>query len=146
MAAGPFYVAVVLGQALTRPGFDLARDDASLLSNGGLGWIQIANFVLTGLMVIACAIGMRRALGGGQGVTWGPALLALYGLGLVGAGIFVADPMNGFPPGTPSGRPATISVHGILHLVSAAVGFLGLVAACVVLARRFASERRRGWT
>jgi len=38
--AGPFYVIVVLAQALTRPGFDLARHDASLLSNGPLGWIQ----------------------------------------------------------------------------------------------------------
>ena len=141
--AGPFYVAVVAVQALLRPGFDLARDDVSLLSNGSLGWIQIANFIATGLMVIACAVGVRRALAGGRGATWGPILLAVYGLGLIGAGFFVADPMNGFPAGAPAGRPDTVSVHGLLHIASAGIGFIGLVSACFVIARRYASEGRR---
>ena len=30
-------------------GFDITRHVASLLSDGGLGWIQITSFVLTGL-------------------------------------------------------------------------------------------------
>jgi len=64
---------------------------------------------------------------------------------LIGAGIFIADPMNGFPAGAPAGHPATVSLHGVLHLVAAGLGFLCLVAACVVMARRFAAERRRGW-
>jgi len=144
--AGPFYVTVVLGQALLRPGFDLAHDDASLLSNGGLGWIQIANFLLTGAMVIACAVGVRRALGGGaKAGTWGPLLLGLFGLGMIGAGVFVADPMSGFPPGTPAGRPESISLHGTLHIVSAGIGFLGLAGACFVIGQRFAGERRPAW-
>lgn len=143
--AGPFYVVVVLGQALLRPGFNLVHDDASLLSNGSLGWIQVANFLLTGLMVIAFAVGVRRALTGGRAGLWGPILVGLYGLGLIGAGVFVADPMGGFPPGTPAGRPASISLHGILHIVSAAIGFFGFAAACFVIARRFAMDRRSGW-
>jgi hypothetical protein len=143
--AGPFYVVVVLVQALIRPGFDLARHDASLLSNGSLGWIQITNFVLTGLMVVACAVGLRRALAGGRAATAGTVLLALFGLGMIGAGIFVADPMNGFPAGAPAGRPASISVHGILHLVCAGIGFLGFAASCFVIAQRFAGERRSAW-
>src|SRR5712692_9670614 len=144
--AGPLYVAVVLVQAFIRPGFDLVRDDASLLSNGSLGWIQIANFVITGLIVIACSVGMRRALVDGRGAVWGPLLLAVYGIGLIGAGLFVADPMNGFPAGTPAGRPELITVHGMLHIVAAGIGFLCFVAACFVFARRFAGQRRRGWT
>lgn len=144
--AGPLYVGVVLVQAVIRPGFDLARDDASLLSNGSLGWIQIANFLVTGLMVIACAVGIRRALVGGRGPSWGPSLIALYGIGLIGAGIFVADPMNGFPAGAPTGRPDLISLHGILHIVAAGVGFLCFVAACFVFARRFAGQHRRAWS
>lgn len=143
--AGPFYVILVLVQGLTRPGFDLTRHDASLLSNGSLGWIQIANFLLTGTFVLAFAIGLGRALGSGRGATWAPRLIAGYGLGLIGAGIFIADPMNGFPPGAPAGHPAMVSVHGLLHLVAAGFGFLCLVAACIVMARRFAAERRRGW-
>lgn len=146
VVAGPFYVVVVLAQAFLRPGFDLTRHDVSLLSNGSLGWIQIANFLLTGAFVIACAVGMARALGTGRGAAWAPRLLAGYGLGLIGGGIFVADPMNGFPPGAPAGHPASISPHGILHLVFAGLGFLCLVGACFVMARRFAVDGRRGWT
>jgi uncharacterized membrane protein YozB (DUF420 family) len=141
--AGPLYVIAALIQGLTRPGFDLLHDDVSLLSNGDLGWIQIANFVLTGAFVIAAAVGMARALGGRS--TWGPRLLGVFGAGLIAAGLFVADPMNGFPAGAPSGRPVTISVHGSLHIVVAVVGFLCLVAACIVLARMFAREGRRAW-
>ena len=140
---GPVYVLTVLAQALLRPGFDLTRDDASLLSNGAFGWIQVVNFVVSGLMVIACALGVRRGLAAGRGATWGPILLGLFGAGLIAAGIFVADPMNGFPAGAPSGHPATITVHGALHIVSAGIGFIGLIAACFVLARRLSGDGSR---
>ena len=73
----------------------------------------------------------------------GPLLVGLYGLGLIAAGIFVADPINGFPPGLP--ESSTISWHALLHFVSAAIAFLGLIAACFVFARRFAALRQRGW-
>jgi Protein of unknown function (DUF998) len=143
--AGPFYVIVVLVQALTRPGFNLAHDDASLLSNGGAGWIQIANFVVTGTMVIAAAVGLRRALGSGPGAAWGPRLLGAFGLGMIGAGLFVADPMDGFPAGAPAGRPAVITVHGMLHIATAGIGFLCLVAACIAIAQRLASVGQVWW-
>jgi Protein of unknown function (DUF998) len=145
LVAGPFYVLMVLLQAAIRPGFDLTRHDVSLLSNGDLGWIQVSNFVLTGAMVVACATGVRRALGAGPAATSGAILLAVFGLGLIGGGVFVADPMNGFPAGAPQGHPDSISGHGLLHLVSAGLGFLGFVAACFVIAHRFAREQRQRW-
>jgi hypothetical protein len=144
--AGPFYVVVGLVQALTRTGFDLTRHDLSLLANGPLGWIQIANFVLTGAMTIAAAVGMARSLrvlGGGPGTVWGPRLIGAYGVGLVGAGVFVADPMNGFPPGTPDGPATTLTVGGIGHLVLGGLGFGCLVAGTLVLARH--QPGRRAW-
>ncbi|TMC25821.1 MAG: DUF998 domain-containing protein [Chloroflexi bacterium] len=141
--AGPVYIAVGLVEILIRPGFDVTRHELSLMSLGKLGWIQIANFLVTGLLVIAGALGMRRVLHPGRGGTWGPLLLAIYGLGLICAGIFVPDPMNGFPPGLAT--PSAISWHAILHFVSGAVGFVGLIAACFVLARRFAARKERGW-
>lgn len=130
--AGPIYVVAALIQGVTRQGFDLLRHDVSLLANGALGWIQIANFLLTGALVVACAVGARRVLPAGRRTTWGVALLGLYGIGLICAGVFVADPVAGFPPGT---TQATISWHGTLHLLSAAVAFFALAAACFVLAR-----------
>ncbi len=144
MIAGPFYIIVGLIQAFTRPGFDITRHDLSLLANGDLGWIQIANLVLAGLLVVAFAFGVRQALSAGPGRTWGPILLGVYGLGLIGAGFFTADPAFGFPPGTPP-NAHTISWHGLLHIITAGIGFLALIAASFVLARRFASQRQRGW-
>ncbi|WP_369135875.1 DUF998 domain-containing protein [Modestobacter sp. I12A-02662] len=139
--AGALYLASGLTQALTRDGFDLTRHDLSLLANGPLGWIQVTTLVLSGLMTVAAAGGVRRALGG----TWGPGLLAGYGLALVAAGVFVADPMDGFPVGTPAGPPAEVSTAGLLHMAAGGLGFGCLVAAALVLARRFAREGRRSW-
>ncbi|MEH1125350.1 DUF998 domain-containing protein [Micromonospora sp. CPCC 206061] len=136
--AGPLYVGVSLAQALTRDGFDLSKHAWSLLANGDLGWIQIVNFILAGLATVAAAVGLRRALGR----RLAPALIAAYGASLVGAGIFRADPAQGFPIGTPETTP--ISWHGALHFVIGGVGFACLIAACFVLARHFSREGRRG--
>lgn len=143
--AGPVYVLVALAQALIRPGFDLTRDDVSLLANGSLGWIQVGDFLVTGAMVIAFAVGLDRAFGGRRTGQRAARLLLGYGVGLIGAGIFVADPMHGFPPGAPAGMPAALSLHGLLHIAFAGVGFLCFVGACLLLARDFARTRRSRW-
>ena len=136
--AGPFYVVVSLAQGLTRHGFDLARDEWSLLAIGRLGWIQQANLILTGVMIIVGAVGVRRAIGRfADAGTWAPRLLACYGLGLIGGGIFSADAADGFPPGTPRGRAAHVSGHGMVHLLFGSLGFACLIAACFVVARSY---------
>ncbi len=61
------------------------------------------------------------------------------------AGAFVADPMNGFPLGTPDGPPVEPTWHGFGHLIAGALGFLALVAGCLVFARWFARQGRTGW-
>lgn len=141
--AGPLYVVVSLGQALARDGFDLTRHQWSLLVNGSLGWIQVANFVVSGLMTIAFAVGLRRSLRPGRAATWGPRLLGTYGAGLFGAGVFRADPALGFPAGAP--EVATVSWHGMAHFAVAGIGFACLAAAGFVVARRYAADGRRGW-
>jgi len=147
LVAGPLYVVVALLQVLFRDGFDLSRQPLSMLSLGDLGWIQITNFVVGGLLAVGFAVGLRRALGGGRGGTWGPRLLGGYGLGLLAGGVFVPDPALGFPPGTPAGipDPATWSWHGLLHSFAPPLAFLALIVACFVFVRRFAGLRQRGW-
>ena len=137
-AASPLWAAVSLAQAFTRDGYDLTRHPLSVLSTGSLGWLQIANFLVCGLLTAAGAIGLRRALHGTPGGTWAPRLVAAYGLGMVAAGVFVMDPADGFPVGTPTGAPTTMSWHALLHLASGSIAFIALAAACFVLARRFA--------
>jgi len=145
VVAGPVYVVVGLVEAFTREGFDLAHHSLSLLANGPLGWIHGAMLVVTGLLAIAGATGLRQALADGPGRGWGPVLVGVYGAGLVAAGFLTADPAQGFPPGTAEGAPATYTWHGIGHLAAGGIGFLCLIAACAVFARRFARQGERGW-
>jgi hypothetical protein len=145
MVAGPLFVAVAVLQALTREGFDLGRHPLSLLSLGELGWIQIANFVVAGLLAVAFAVGLRRVLHPGRGARWGPLLVGAYGVGLVAGGVFVADAGAGFPPDAPAAAPEQLSWHGILHDAGHLLAFLSLILACFVLARRFAALGQRGW-
>jgi hypothetical protein len=144
VVAGPFYLALGLAQALTRPGFDLTRHELSQLALGEWGWVQIANLYLTGLLVLASALGMHQLLRTGRGRTWVPRLVGLYGLGMIGAGVFTADPGLGFPPGTPADT-MTISTHGLLHLAFAAVGFCGLIVASISYGRRCLALGQPGW-
>jgi hypothetical protein len=142
--AGPIYVASVAGQAATRDGYDPTRHAASQLANGDLGWIQITTFLVTGAMTIAAAVGVRRALGPGRQSAWASGLLGAYGAGLVAAGVFRADPSDGFPPGTPPGM-GEVSWHGMAHFAVAGIGFVCLVAACFVLGAWFARDGQAPW-
>ena len=143
--AGPLFLLVVLIQDYTRAGFDPRHHPLSLLSLGDLGWIQITNFVVAGLLNVAYAIGLRRALQPGPGATWGPLLIGAYGVGLIGAGIFVYEPAWGYPPGAPPGVPEAPGSSATLHGVAATVVFASLTAASFVLTRWFAARRDRGW-
>ena len=144
MIAGPIYVGAGALQILIRDGFDPTRHSLSLMSNGDLGWIQITSFLLTGVLVIACAIGMRQTLSKRPAAKWATRLLVVHGAGLLAGGVFVADPYDGFPPGTPAGMPTTMSWHGVLHMVAALVTFLAIIASSAVFARVFASLGRTG--
>jgi hypothetical protein len=117
----------------------------SLLSLGAGGWVQIANFVVAGLMLIGFAAGLRHALHPGRAGLWAPVLFAAHGVGLVCAGVFVTDAGAGFPAGAPAGAPESMSWHGVLHEVGFALASVSWLVACVVLLRRFASDGRRGW-
>ncbi|MDQ3156006.1 MAG: DUF998 domain-containing protein [Actinomycetota bacterium] len=143
--AGPIFVSTFLIQSVTRDGFDLGHHPISLLSLGDKGWIQITNFILAGVLSLAFAAGVRRRIPYGKGVVWGPRLLTVYGLGLIAGGVFVADPGLGYPAGTPDGVAAELSWHGMLHAAAPPIAFLALIAACLVCARRFATDGERVW-
>lgn len=140
--AGPFYLAVGLAQAFARDGFVFAKHPLSVLTNGPGGWIQTVNFVVTGLMVVAAAVGFGRVLGPVLGkksraMTW---FLGAYGASILVASMFKADPVDGFPPGTPLGPPTSISTTGLIHFIAGALGFTFLAISCFLAAR---AMRRR---
>jgi hypothetical protein len=144
--AGPIYVIVAGIQVATRDGFDITRHPVSLLSLGDWGWVQIGNFVIVGLLVLGAAIALWQVVTSGRASKWGPLLIGMYGIGLILSGVFVADAMDGFPPGTPAGDSAEASFSGIMHLMAGGIAFLSLVGASLVFARRFNSLGQRGWS
>lgn len=135
---GPIYLVVGIAQGLVRDGFDFARHSLSVLANGPGGWVQTANFVVCGAMVIAAAFGIARVVGRSGRATC--IALALYGISMLGASIFRADPVDGFPVGTPLGNPTSISTTGLLHFVFGMIGFVSL-GVSALLASRLMSRR-----
>lgn len=145
-AAGPIYLVVGLAQALTREGFDMTRHPLSMLSLGDFGWVQTVNFLVAGVLVLLGAIGLRRSMVEDKRWRRGALFVGLFGIGVIGGGIFAADPSLGFPPGTPDAPPETMSWHALLHFIFGQLGFLALIIATFVFARHFAVAKLGGWS
>jgi hypothetical protein len=138
VVAGPFYLITGLAQALTRDGFKLSEHPLSLLMRGEFGWIQVANLALTGLMVLAAAVGFARVMHKRNVAV----PLGVYGVCLLVSAAFPPDPVDGFPPG--SQAPDTFSTSGLVHFGAGAVGFVALAVAAVLAGRWFSSQRQSG--
>jgi len=130
--AGPLFVTVLLIAGATRPGFDPWRHPGSSLALGPHGWIQSANFAVAGVLTIAFSISFFALMGTHK--SW---MIAIWGLGLIGAGIFTSDPISGYPPGTPAVPVPTFT--GRMHDLLSLAGFLALAVAFLALASG------RGW-
>lgn len=130
----PLFVVVMLVDGALQPGYNASHRFGSELSNGPFGWIQIANFLVTGVLLIAFAVGLRRRVRSGPAAVWGPRWVAATGVALVAAGVFVTDPGLDYPPGA----AATASWHGALHDVAGPAVFLALALTAFTYARRFA--------
>jgi hypothetical membrane protein len=134
------FVAVFAVDGFVHENYSPLRNTVSELAIGAGGWIQIASFVVTGCLMTAFAVGLHRTMEPQHSratdtrdpAGWGPRLIALYGLSLIVAGLFVTDPV----------RSPSTTVHGNVHLLASLVVFGGLTAACFVLGRRFPE---RGW-
>ncbi len=136
----------------SRAGYDWHRHTVSSLGDGDRGWQQRANFVLTGVLYSCAARGLSRCPRRTVYAGAVPALVAAAGIGLIGSGVFVTDPMGGFPPVESSedgSNHAALDTaptrEGTLHNVCAIPIFAGIpvagLASAVVAARR----RDYGW-
>lgn len=132
----PLFVVVFLVDGALRPGYDPLRHFVSALLLGDRGWIETITFVLSGVLILALAFGIRRALASGPASRWAPMAVGVVGLGLVVAGLFPGDPGQGYPPGAPEALPQEASWHAHLHFVGAVMIFLFLPIAALMIARR----------
>jgi hypothetical membrane protein len=143
--AGPLFTIAWVVEGATRAGYHPLRHPVSNLELGPLGWTQTVNFIVAGLLALAFAVGLWRVRASRGGSTWGSLLIGAFAVGLIGAGIFVTDPVSGYPPGTPSRLDNYGSVHAALHDLFSIPTFVGLPIACFVFAWRFAGSGERGW-
>lgn len=141
--AGPLFLGLAAAQLPLNPGFDMSRHAYSFLSLGPYGWIQMLNFVVTGCLYAAGAIGLRLAIGRTR---WALLVLVLglgLGAGLVTAGVFTVDPSFGYPPGAPEGLPAQVSLSGVLHGVAFGVALVCWMVLLAMLAVHLLRGRNR---
>jgi hypothetical membrane protein len=144
LAAGPVFVTAFLLEGATRDGYRPLRHPVSSLALGSRGWVQAANFAVTGTLFLAGAAGLSRASDPATGTRAGPALIGAAGAGLIGAGVFPTDPVSGYPPGTPDALRAP-SRTGVVHNLAAIPVFLGLPAAALSYSLRSFRAGRPGF-
>jgi Protein of unknown function (DUF998) len=140
VVAGPLFVTTFLIEGAGRADYRPRRHPVSSLALGPRGWVQTANFAVTGGLYLGCSLGLRRA---GAETRAGSILVGAAAVGLLGSAAFVTDPISGYPPGTPD-VPAGSTV-GRLHDLFAIPTFLGLPAAALVFARAAYGRGDRRW-
>lgn len=127
--AGPVFVLAFLFEGATRADYNWLRHPVSSLALGEFGWMQVVNFLVSGalLVIFATALWQRSR--------WAAIFVGLAGIGLIGAGLFVTDPLGGYPPGTAA--RVVYTPLGVAHDVFSLLFFLGLPLACIVFAIDF---------
>lgn len=141
--AGPLFTIAWFVEGLTRANYDPMRHPISALSLGEFGWTQVANFTIVGILTLALAFGLWKALRSRGRSLWALILISFVAIGFLGTALFATDPLNRYPLGTPDILlPPTI--RGSLHVFFASFIF-GLPAACFVLAGYFDGRGERTW-
>lgn len=127
MFAPVLFVAVFTIDGWLRPGYHPVSMFVSELSLGAGGWVQIANFLVTGALLVLFGRGLAAWLRSGPAATAGPVLLQVSGASLVVSAPFRTDPSAMFDQ---------VSVHGTVHGIAGAVFFSLAPVTCLVFYRR----------
>ncbi|MBL7911547.1 MAG: DUF998 domain-containing protein [Bacteroidia bacterium] len=128
-------------EGAVRTDYDTFRYPVSSLSIGNCGWTQVANFITSGLLFIAFAVGLKLSLNNYKGK--GVLLVGLVGAGLVGAGLFTTDPVYGYPENQPL-LLAQYTLRGHLHDLFSILVFICLPWACLVFRKYFITRSQFG--
>ncbi len=113
-----------------RPLRDPAGAWPSGLALGPYGWAQVANFVLSGILLMTFAAGLHFGATAGRGSQVGPALLFVSGAAMAFMG-FETDPIGSTGPRT---------LHNLIHDLAFALFVLTLPPAFFLLWWRFRED------
>jgi uncharacterized membrane protein YidH (DUF202 family) len=102
------------------------------LALGPYGTAQVANFVVSGLLLAFFSLGLHLGATNGRGSPFGPALLLLAGAAMALMG-FETDPIRKIGPR---------SLHGLIHDAAFVIFVLAFLTALFSLWRRFETDPR----
>lgn len=149
--AGPVFLGTAVAEGLRRPDYRALRHPISSLALGQRGVVQVANFVSAGALCAAFAAGLIRArpapTGTRTAVSTGksvPATMAISAAGLLACAVFPADPVNGYPPGTPA-VPVRLTPVGYAHVLASSMIMVGVPGTMAVYARLARRADQRRW-
>jgi hypothetical protein len=152
VVAGPLFVGMFTLLGAGRTGYDWRRHAVSSLAVGREGCGQRVNFVLAGGLYCIAARGLAQGSNRAVGPAVVPGLMFAAGVGLIGSGLFVTDPVAGFPPpgqirvgATGTGAEGEPSRSGQLHNLCAIPIFLGIPLAALVTAGSGVRRREYRW-
>lgn len=132
---GPiFYTIVVITLGLLQPSYNHFTQSMSELGAVGAPnaiTMNIAGFILLGLLMIAFAFGLHHGISDGKGSKIGPALVAVSGAALVMTGIFPCDP-----------GCVDVSMVGITHSIFAMIAALAMILAPLSIFQRLKKDSR----
>ncbi len=117
-----------------RPVADPAGAWPSGLALGPYGTVQVANFVVSGLLLSFFALGLHLGVSDGHGSVLGPAFLFVAGSAMALMG-FETDPIRRIDPR---------SLHGLIHDAAFVAFVLFFLTALFSLWRRFEADPRWG--
>lgn len=140
---GPaLFVTVFLVEGFLRPAYNPLSMYVSALSLGSRGWIQMANFMQFGLLLLWFTRGVSSEFQNVKAARRGALLLAIIALCYFLSGPFVMD-----PEGTPR---ELMTIHGTVHGILGAIAFLLMPISIFVYWRQFVLDPgwagMRGWS
>ncbi len=137
------FIILSLIQGLVRENYFPLRFPMSSLAIGSEGFIQVANFIIAGVLTIIGAYAWKKTSISLKNYTWTPRLFTLVGIGLIGAGIFSTDPVYGYPITAPLAT-AQFTIPGKLHELFALIVFICLPLACFKFYKALKTTENKG--
>ena len=130
---GPaLFVAVFTIEGRLRPGYEPLKMYVSALSLGLRGWIQMANFIILGILLFVFTRGVKAEFETGKASRGGLILLTIIAILFIVSGPLRMDPMF-----TPANQ---VTVHGTIHGIAGAIIFVLMPISCFVYLRRFRTD------
>lgn len=126
-----WWVLVVVNGAIT-PGYSHVGDFISTLGAVGAPYatVQTMNFAVFGSSILALSLGIHDWFGDGRRPRVGTVLLGIFGVGVILAGVFPANPA------------APDSTTALLHDVTSTVAFVTGVTGVSLISRRSGGDDR----